>query len=50
VSSNIAGVTEASQEAAVASDQVSTAAEQLSKNSEILKMSVDTFIDQIKVA
>jgi len=50
VSSNIAGVTEASQEAAAASDQVSTAAEQLSKNSEILKMSVDTFVDQIKVA
>jgi len=50
VSSNIAGVTEASQEAAAASDQVSTAAEQLSKNSEILKMSVDSFIDQIRVA
>jgi len=50
VSSNIAGVTEASQEAAAASDQVSTAAEQLSKNSEILKMSVDSFVDQIKVA
>ncbi len=50
VSSNIAGVTEASQEAATASDQVSTAAEQLSKNSEILKMSVDSFVDQIKVA
>ncbi len=50
VSSNITGVTEASQEAAAASDQVSTAAEQLSKNSEILKMSVDSFVDQIKVA
>ncbi len=50
VSSNITGVTKASQEAATASDQVSTAAEQLSKNSEILKMSVDSFVDQIKVA
>ncbi len=50
VSSNIVSVTEASQEAAAASDQVSTAAEQLSKNSEILKMSVDSFVDQIRVA
>jgi len=50
VSVNISGITEASEDAVTASDQVSTAAEQLSKNSEVLKMSVDAFVEQIQAA
>ncbi|MDY0885553.1 methyl-accepting chemotaxis protein [Dongia soli] len=48
VNRNITGVSEAAQEAGGASTQVLTAASELSSQSEMLKMQVDTFIARIR--
>ncbi|MEP3279830.1 MAG: methyl-accepting chemotaxis protein [Stappiaceae bacterium] len=50
VSSNIAGVTEASQEAGAAAGQVTTAANELSRQSEMMKAEVTKFIEQVRTA
>ncbi len=50
VSSSIAGVTQASQETGTAAGQVTTAAEELSKQGAMLKSEVDKYLIQIQAA
>lgn len=50
VTRNIVGISQASQEAGTASDQVMSAAAELSKQSEILKSEIGSFIDQVRAA
>jgi len=50
VSSNIAGVTEASQAAGDASGHVSTAADELSQQAELLKSEVDKYLESVQAA
>ena len=50
VSSNIAGVTQAAGEAGQSATQVLSAANELSEQSEVLRIEVDKFINQVRQA
>jgi methyl-accepting chemotaxis protein len=50
VSSNISGVTQASQQTSAGSTQVLSAASELAKNGERLKQEVESFLREVRAA